>query len=197
MTAKKKTSRNPGAATIRESKERAAPSVDGLLGMVDPTPWAELSAAPAAPAKASGPRVGKVLAIDSQGRPLLAYAGMPKPGPSKTGPSGNGSSKPRAASAEGIPARSTVRVTAADAGREALIAFENGDLALPIVTGLLQAPEELPARIEVQAGKELVLKCGPASITLTKDGRIVIRGADVLTRSSGSNRIKGGSVHIN
>ncbi len=180
--------------TVRSSQtsERSAPSVEGLLGMVDPTPWAEESAAPAAPAKASGPRVGKVIAIDSQGRPLLAYAGMPKPAPSK-----NGSSKPRAAPAEGIPARSTVRVTAADAGREALIAFENGDLGLPIVTGLLQAPEELPARIEVQAGKELVLKCGPASITLTKDGRIVIRGADVLTRSSGSNRIKGGSVHIN
>ena len=179
--------------TVRSSRtsERSAPSIEGLLSMVDPTPWAEESAPPAAPARASGPRVGKVIAIDSQGRPLLAYAGMPKPGPSRS------SSKPRAASAEGIPARSTVRVTAADAGREALIAFENGDLGLPIVTGLLQAPEELPARIEVQAGKELVLKCGPASITLTKDGRIVIRGADVLTRSSGSNRIKGGSVHIN
>jgi hypothetical protein len=43
----------------------------------------------------------------------------------------------------------------------------------------------------------MVLQVGKASITLTKDGRIVIRGADVLTRSSGSNRIKGGSVSIN
>lgn len=187
-------------AAKRSATQRRNPSVEELLGMVDMEPIAsagELTAASeshadSGPAKASGPRVGRVTGIDSQGRPLLAYVGMPKPAPSR-----NASAKPRAASDEGIPARSTVRVTAADAGREALIAFENGDLGLPIVTGLLQAPEEMPARIEVQAGKELVLKCGPASITLTKDGRIVIRGADVLTRSSGSNRIKGGSVHIN
>jgi hypothetical protein len=166
--------------TARKKTTRAAPSVDGLLSMVDPTPWADESSGPD---KAPGPRVGKVIGVDSQGRPLVAFAGMPKPASAK-----NGSS---------LPARSTVRVTASDTGREALIAFENGDLGKPIITGLLQAPEELPARIEIQAGKEMVLKCGPASITLTKDGRIVIRGADVLTRSSGSNRIKGGSVHIN
>ena len=195
MTAKKKSPRAPSRSSHSNashsplSREKAAPSVDGLLSMVDPTPWAEEAASPA---KASGPRVGKVIGIDSQGNPLVAFAGMPKSASAKSG-----SGKSKDGGEAFIGARSTVRVTASDTGREALIAFENGDLARPIITGLLQAPEELPARIELQAGKEMVLKCGPASITLTKDGRIVIRGADVLTRSSGSNRIKGGSVHIN
>ena len=197
MTAKKKSSRAMSRSS--HASEKAAPSVDGLLSMVDPTPWADQ---PSAPAKASGPRVGKIIGIDSQGRPLVAFTGMTNPGSAKNGSARTRPAKDRIGMAgkageDCLPARSTVRVTASDAGREALIAFENGDLGLPIITGLLQAPEELPARIEMQAGKELVLKCGPASITLTKDGRIVIRGADVLTRSSGSNRIKGGSVHIN
>lgn len=205
MTAKKQTSSNPGAASIRESRVRSAPSVDGLLSMVDPTP-ASLDASHGMPTGRAvpasfGPAVGIVMGIDSQGRPLVAFAGLSIPKSGKAGTSkgrlAKGPAIKGAPETPNIPARSTVRVTASDTGREALIAFENGDLARPIITGLLQAPEELPARIELQAGKELVLKCGPASITLTKDGRIVIRGADVLTRSSGSNRIKGGSVHIN
>jgi uncharacterized protein DUF6484 len=195
MAARKNPVRSPS-----HSPDKPAPSVEGLLGMMDLSPLIAQSA-PAATAQASGPRVGKVVGLDSQGRPLLVYPGMAKTGGSKNGDRARSAKSPESKAGSGgeapVPARSTVRVTASDAGREALIAFENGDLGLPIITGLLQAPEELPARIELQAGKEMVLKCGPASITLTKDGRIVIRGADVLTRSSGSNRIKGGSVHIN
>jgi uncharacterized protein (DUF2345 family) len=44
---------------------------------------------------------------------------------------------------------------------------------------------------------EIVLKCGKASITMTKAGKIIIRGAYLLNRSSGVNKIKGGSVQIN
>jgi hypothetical protein len=52
-------------------------------------------------------------------------------------------------------------------------------------------------RVVVEAKDELVLKCGEASITLRRNGRVVIRGAYVETRSRGVNRIKGGSVQIN
>jgi uncharacterized protein (DUF2345 family) len=52
-------------------------------------------------------------------------------------------------------------------------------------------------RIELTAEKEIVLRCGNASLTLTRAGKILIRGAYVLTRSSGVNRIQGGSVQIN
>ena len=52
-------------------------------------------------------------------------------------------------------------------------------------------------RLIFRANEEIVLRCGKASITLTKAGKIILRGAYVLSRSSGVNRIKGGSVQIN
>jgi len=44
---------------------------------------------------------------------------------------------------------------------------------------------------------QLVLRCGRASITLTAAGKVLIEGAYVSSRSTGVNRIKGGSVQIN
>jgi hypothetical protein len=52
-------------------------------------------------------------------------------------------------------------------------------------------------RVVLSAEKEIVLQCGKASITLTRAGKILIRGAYLLARSSGVNRIQGGSVQIN
>lgn len=52
-------------------------------------------------------------------------------------------------------------------------------------------------RIILKAEKEIVLQCGDASITLTRAGKIIIRGAYVSSRSTGVNRIQGGSVEIN
>jgi hypothetical protein len=52
-------------------------------------------------------------------------------------------------------------------------------------------------RISFDAKEEIVLRCGKSSITLTKAGKVIIRGAYLLNRSSGVNRIKGGSVQIN
>ena len=45
-------------------------------------------------------------------------------------------------------------------------------------------------RVTVSADQEIVLKCGDASITLTAAGKVLIRGAYLLSRSSGANRIK-------
>lgn len=52
-------------------------------------------------------------------------------------------------------------------------------------------------RVEIEAADEIVLRCGQASIVLRRNGRVVIRGTYVETRSRGVNRIKGGSVEIN
>ena len=52
-------------------------------------------------------------------------------------------------------------------------------------------------RVVLEAQDEIVLRCGKASITLRRNGRIVIRGTYVETRAEGTNRIKGGSVQIN
>jgi uncharacterized protein (DUF2345 family) len=52
-------------------------------------------------------------------------------------------------------------------------------------------------RLIVSAKEQIVLRCGKASITLTKAGKVLIDGTYVLSRSSGANRIKGGSVQLN
>lgn len=49
----------------------------------------------------------------------------------------------------------------------------------------------------VRARGRLTLQCGAASITLSEDGKVLIKGVDVLSRATVSNRIKGGSVRIN
>ena len=89
--------------------------------------------------------------------------------------------------------------------------FDQADPMRPIVVGCLQAAsawplEEKPAEAEVDAdGRRLVvtakdeitLRCGLASITLTKAGKVLIKGTYLLSCSSGVNRVKGGSVQIN
>lgn len=52
-------------------------------------------------------------------------------------------------------------------------------------------------RVVIEGKEEVVLKCGDSSITLTRAGKILIRGKYLSSRSSGVNRIMGGSVQIN
>ncbi len=52
-------------------------------------------------------------------------------------------------------------------------------------------------RVVIEGEDEVVLKCGAASISLNKSGKIAIRGKYLLSRSSGVNRILGGSVQVN
>jgi hypothetical protein len=98
---------------------------------------------------------------------------------------------------------------AAGEAREALLVFEQERSDRPIVIGLLAeaaapvtAEPELVAnvdgkRVVIEGHDEIVLRCGEASITLRRNGRVVVRGAYVETRARGVNRIKGGSVQIN
>ncbi|MDE2448833.1 MAG: hypothetical protein KGO22_07685 [Gammaproteobacteria bacterium] len=103
------------------------------------------------------------------------------------------------------------------AGASAVLVFENGDPTLPIIVGLLQTvtrptgsernessdvPQTLEAdvdgrRVRITAQDEIVLECGSASITLRRNGRVVVRGTYIESYSDGTNRIKGGQVRIN
>jgi hypothetical protein len=103
-----------------------------------------------------------------------------------------------------------------------VLLFENGDPTLPIIVGLvppdpgavllgnlLKAPAAAPVpakptearvdgkRVVLEGEQEVVLRCGDASITLRRDGKIVLRGAYIETTAKGLNRIRGGSVKIN
>jgi hypothetical protein len=98
-----------------------------------------------------------------------------------------------------------------------LLLFENGDPRLPIAVGLVgEAPSPLARllrqeraagasieatldgrRVTLTADREIVLRCGTASLTLRSDGKVVVRGTYVETEASGTNRVKGGQVKIN
>jgi hypothetical protein len=52
-------------------------------------------------------------------------------------------------------------------------------------------------KVVIEGQEEVVLTCGESSITLTKAGKIIIRGKYLLSRSTGVNRILGGSVQVN
>lgn len=102
-----------------------------------------------------------------------------------------------------------MRAMPAAIGREAVLLIDPLGRGAPVLLGLLQRPgaeatdgDAVEARVdgrrvEIEGRDEIVLKCGEASITLRRNGRVVIRGAQVETRAAGLNRIRGGSVAIN
>ena len=110
-----------------------------------------------------------------------------------------------------LEAEATVPLRASDRERRAVVAVGSDR---PIVIGVLRDPlrefledDESGAetreveidgqKITLSAEREVVLRCGEASITLRRDGKILIRGSHLLSRSSGPNRVKGASVQIN
>lgn len=112
---------------------------------------------------------------------------------------------------ERLAARSVVQLRSAQIGAQVVVASEAGDLRRPIILGVLQNPAALEIapsatpisatvdgeRQVITAEREIVLRCGAASITLTRAGKVIIKGTYVLSRSSGYNKIKGAAVDIN
>jgi hypothetical protein len=104
-----------------------------------------------------------------------------------------------------VAARTTTTLDPAAVGGEVVLLFEDGNPARPIVVGVVRpadATAGVPAEVDgervlITADREIVLRCGEASITLTRAGKVLIRGTYVLSRSSGANRIKGAAVEIN
>jgi hypothetical protein len=136
--------------------------------------------------------VGKLIGFAASGLPLVDFEGNPEPNP--------------------LPARHTCTVSSMDIGREAVLLFERDDICKPILLGFLQLPsaannsadnsKSISATLDgkqvtLTAENEIVLRCGKASITLTRAGKVLINGEYLLSKSNGVNRIKGGSVQIN
>ena len=100
----------------------------------------------------------------------------------------------------GIPvvAQSLVPVGPGSVGRQVAVVLMNDQ---PLILGLIQSPApDIQAdgeRLVLEARRDITLKCGKASIHLTADGRVTIRGTQVLSRSEGPNRIQGASVQLN
>ena len=138
-----------------------------------------------------GIAVGELLALVDQGRtPLVSV---------------------KSAGIVPLRARSTVDLHADHVGERVVLVFESGDTEHPIVIGVLApSPSSMPApapgqvevspdgeRMIVTAQRELVLRCGKASITLHHDGRVQITGESITSRATGPNRVQGGSVQLN
>lgn len=147
---------------------------------------------PVPPADPSGVIIGELIGVTNEGRtPLVCYPGQP--------------------GTAALHARATVDLHGAHIGRQVVIMFEAKDLAKPIIMGVLREGEGWPLeqrpgqvevdvdgeRLMVSAKEQLVLKCGKASITLTKAGKVLIKGSYLSSHSSGVNRIRGGTVHVN
>jgi hypothetical protein len=84
--------------------------------------------------------------------------------------------------------------------KRAVVAAVSG--ASPTAEGTRETPRVFEAdvdgaRVRICARDEVVIQCGKASITLRRNGRIVIRGTYVATDSAGINRIRGGQVRVN
>lgn len=61
-------------------------------------------------------------------------------------------------------------------------------------------PESVPKIADVlvlEAKQSLTLRVGDGSITIRDDGKILIKGKDLVSHAQRANRIKGGSVSIN
>lgn len=124
--------------------------------------------------------------LNARGEPLVDFRKNPSDGP--------------------LRARTILPIRHTDISREAVIIFDEGDLMRPIVLGLLHRPDESQGEVNVELDgeslvltgtREIVLRCGGASMTLTRAGKVLIQGEYVLTSSKGVNRIKGASVQIN
>ena len=96
-------------------------------------------------------------------------------------------------------------------GQRVLVVFIKGNPDEPVIVGMMENlleelvfMEKSPVdalvdgeRVMIRAEKEIALICGEGSITITRDGRIVVKGRDIISRASQLNKIKGSSVELN
>jgi Domain of unknown function (DUF6484) len=145
---------------------------------------------PSVPAASRWPEVviGILDGFDTEGRPLVDFPG-------------NAAGAP-------LPALTTAPYEADAVGRQVALLFAEGDAARPVIVGLVRLPGDVVPggarmaeldgdRLVLRAKQEIVLECGRASITLTRAGKVLVRGTYLSSRSSGAHRIKGASVDIN
>jgi hypothetical protein len=111
-----------------------------------------------------------------------------------------------------ITARSALPLLRSMIGKEVVVLFDGGNLQTPIIMGVIESRalvDVLPKpdagvtvqadseRYVVNAEREIVLRCGDSSITLTRAGKVIIKGNYILSRSTGYNKIKGAAIDIN
>lgn len=117
------------------------------------------------------------------------------------GPPRDGRGLPPAPSPEAALGARLVRLAPEPPRRGALVPSAVRPLEPP-VDRAARMPKGLEVDVDgrcltISASEQVVLRCGQASITLDASGRVAIRGTKVVSRASGANKIRGGTVHIN
>lgn len=94
---------------------------------------------------------------------------------------------------------SLVPLDEASIGRKVAVAELSGPTSSLLIIGVIQDPmtQLRQQQITIEAEEKLVLRCGDSSLTLKEDGRITLRGKQVLSRADGQNRVQGASVQLN
>lgn len=188
-----KTSGDPGPSSsdATETRDSGSDSAESVLQAVLARPRGQSADRRKGETPINGVVIGDLAGLDDSGRPTVTYPGMQSEGPQV--------------------AVAAAQIGQEDIGRRVALSFEAGDPARPVILGLIHetAPEEQAhsggqvravvddERLTLTAQKEIVLQCGKSSITLTRAGKIIIKGAYLSNHSTGVNRIKGGSVQIN
>ncbi len=114
-----------------------------------------------------------------------------------TGFSAAGTAEVELPGGEVFAARSLVPLTDGQIGHELAFTLADGEV---LILGVLQPTlptAEPEAQALIESDSQVALRCGKASITLTPDGRIAIRGTQILSRAEGPNQVQGGSVLLN
>jgi hypothetical protein len=85
------------------------------------------------------------------------------------------------------------------AGDTMLVMPPTADGSAALVLGRigLYRPDVLPPTLVLGATDSVSLRCGESSVDLRADGKVMIRGDDVLVRAKGTQRIRAGTVAIN
>lgn len=166
------------------------------------------------PATPAQPCLARIVAIDADGHPRVAFAGLMGP--------------PLVARVLGSVPPEQLEAARREA-RPILLGFLEGRADTPVIMSLASLadlpqaqvqPETSEAQLEdqieelqvevdgatevglgdrqvIEAEHELVLRCGAAAITLRADGTVRITGRDITSWARRRHRIRGGSVAIN
>lgn len=156
----------------------------GITAIPTIGPTAGISAAQQSPSAG----LGTITSITSAGVPQVSVAGR----------------TPMAALVVGQVTQAALLAAYAK-GTQVLLTFVDGDLHQPVIVGVIVSPASPSPttakvdgrRVELTGQDEVVLTCGKASITLTRAGKVIIKGTYVSSGSQGVHRITGGSVQIN
>lgn len=138
--------------------------------------------------------MGTLVSID-EGQPLVVYGDEAAPRPSLC---------LTTVSAEHLPCRVLLAVLNEYASQtvilgvvEDTISYKAEEAAVEVSRSAVDEVCVDGKRVTVEAKEEIVLRCGKSSILLNKNGKIILKGVDLVNRAARTNKIKGASVNIN